>query len=456
MLVSPYLQFVWKESYALCYHSLRGNLFLLEPAYLKVLNDVKNGLPIRNGSASIVAELKKASYIIDEGSDERIYLAQRNTAWMEKVPGGGQLRLLNLMVSEACNFGCQHCLHKCSVDANPTHGSKKLMDWEAAKRAIDFYLSIIRRWDIDSANIHFGSAEPLLNWKVVKRSTEYIREFYPDVSLAINTNLSLLTQEMAEFMRDNQIYISTSLDGPPEGNDALRIFADGKGTFEEIITKARLLDSIDYPLDGISVTMNSLNFDSVTPDFIDWAAEQKFTGIATDIDLINVVNANIPVEDCVAKLMELRRACLKYGMENIGSWTTAYDNLVNEPEDGMPTFCKAVKGRNLSVNPEGRIFICGHTTTPLGTLEDGDAILTAESPYTKLVESRLPGNDQACRGCEIEGVCGGQCQITREVSQATGNGRDSFLCRFYKIATKELLEEKLVRELAVEKGESDA
>lgn len=61
MLVSPYLQFVWKESYALCYHSLRGNLFLLEPAYLKVLNDVKNGLPIRNGSASIVAELKKAS-----------------------------------------------------------------------------------------------------------------------------------------------------------------------------------------------------------------------------------------------------------------------------------------------------------------------------------------------------------------------------------------------------------
>lgn len=439
LILSPHLQIIEKDGYALCWHALRGNLYFLEPKYLDVLRTGKSD------HINIVHELVEAGYLVEEGINERDFLARKNMAWMESVPNGGQLRMLNLMISEACNFGCQHCLHRCSVEASPTHGKKLIMDWDTAKTAIDAYVKIMRHWE-HPIDVHFGSAEPLLNFPVLERAITYLHQLDPKCKLAVNTNLSLLTKGMAEFFRDHQVFISTSLDGPLEGNDAIRQFKDQSGTYTTIISRFNLLKDIGYPLDGFSITLNDLNFDLVTPNFIVWGRDQGFCSIATDIDLINMTNASRSVAECVTKLLELRSACWDLGIENFGSWTTVYNNLVNEPEDDMPTFCKAAKGQNLSINAEGLIFICGHTTTPLGKLDDIDGVLMPDSPYARLVASRLPGHDPSCFGCEIEGVCAGQCQITREVAKATGNARDSLLCQFYRLATRQLLKRKFALE----------
>jgi len=448
MIVSPHLQTIEQGGYGLCYHSLRGNLFLLEPPYLRLLNKIKKALKgeISQTEAKILSELAGAGYIVNEQVDEREFLTARNKAWMKQVVGGGQLRLLNLMIAEECNFGCKHCLHKCSIQTSSAHGKRKIMDWQTARMAIDAYRNTLRRWANMHLNVHFGSAEPLMNWPVLKNSVRYIRSLDDKAQLAVNTNLSLLTVEMAEFLRDNHVYISTSLDGPLEGNDAIRIFKNGKGTFGTIVSKFKILAEISYPLDGFSITVNDLNIDALNSAFINWAHDEGFRGIACDIDLINTI-ATHSLDSCIEKLMELRHACHENSMENFGTWTTAYDNLVNEPEDDMPTFCKAVKGRNISVNPSGRVFICGHTNTQLGDLTNFDEIFGENKPYFKLVEGRLPGNDPMCYECEIEGVCAGQCQITREVANAAKNSKDILLCNFYRKATRRLLQEKLTAEL---------
>jgi hypothetical protein len=61
---------------------------------------------------------------------------------------------------------------------------------------------------------------------------------------------------------------------------------------------------------------------------------------------------------------------------------------------------------------------------------------------TRLVASRFPGTDEYCSGCEIEGPCGGQCQVTREVvSRSTGEEREKLfadMCDFYRLVTKAL------------------
>jgi uncharacterized protein len=319
------------------------------------------------------------------------------------------------------------------------------MDWDTARKAIDEYAAIMKMWD-RRLKVHFGSAEPLLNWPILKKCIAYIRVLDASAHLAVNTNLSLLTLEMAAFFRDNRVYISTSLDGPRIGNDLIRVFVDKKGTFDVIVSKFKLLSDIDYPLDGFSITINHLNFDSLNAKFIDWAHEQGFKGIASDIDLVNANNSHYSIDDYIEKLMELRHACQEYNIESFGTWTTAYDNLVNEPDDDMPTFCKAVKGRNISVNPLGCIFICGHTNTDLGSLSEFKNVFQLNGPYYKLVESRLPGNDPMCFSCEIEGICAGQCQITREVANATKNRHDSLLCQFYRKVTQILLQDKLTAE----------
>ncbi len=451
MHISEYLQQITNENgYSICYHSLRGNLYVLNPVETSLLNSIAQHNPLNLTSHQpTLNEFTNAGYIVEKRDYSRRILSNKNKFWMEKTINGGQLKLLNLMISEVCNFACKHCLHKCSVDANPTHGNKKLMDFSTAKMAFDAYKNIMHQNDQKKLNIHFGSAEPLLNWKVLRQIIKYIRQNCKNASITINTNLSLLNLEMAKFFKENTVYISTSLDGPIMGNDAIRILPNGQGTFSTILEKIQLLNSIKYPLDGFSITLNDLNFDLVTPDFIHWAYNQGFKGIATDIDLINVTNANRSIEDCVKKLMDLRKACLEHAIETFGTWTTAYHNLLNEPEDDMPTFCKAVKGQNLSINAEGKIFVCGHTTTPIGNLTNMQNLFRKSNAYYQLVESRLPGNNKECVGCPIEGICAGQCQITREISNLTGNQKDKTLCKFYRLATRELLKEKLGLEIKI-------
>lgn len=451
MRTSGFVQIVEDGSgYGLCYHSLLGNLFLLEPDYLTAVK--KYQLEEVNVDevlgSEVLSGLADAYFIVGDTVDERALLASQNDAWMQDVTDGGRLTMLNLIVSEACNFGCPHCLHKCNVANNDNHGKKKLMDYVTAKEAIDAYAELVHKHNPGaSLKIHFGSAEPLLNWEVVRRVSVYTRSIDPTSTLTMNTNLSLVNAEIAAFIHEYDIQIATSLDGPPSGNDAIRIYPNGGGTFADILSAFTVMQSAGVPLDGFSITINDLNFDSIDDEFVSWLAAKGFLGIASDIDLINARNANRSVAECVEKVVSLRVGCLENGIENNGSWTTAYDYLVNGNEDGVGTFCRAVRGKNISINPEGIAFVCGHTTSVVGNLDQFDEIFVAEGAYASLVASRMPGVDILCRGCEIEGMCAGQCHITREVARDTGNGRLGYLCEFFRLATRRLLEIKLENEL---------
>ena len=62
-----------------------------------------------------------------------------------------------------------------------------------------------------------------------------------------------------------------------------------------------------------------------------------------------------------------------------------------------------------------------------------------------MVSDRFPGTDEYCSGCEIEGPCGGQCHVTREVvSRSAGEERERLfadMCDFYREVTKALVVE---------------
>lgn len=234
MQTSSFLQAIESNNgWALCYHALFGNMFLLEPQYYEQLKKLRID---RTDSKicladSLLKELCEARFLEEDESEARIILAQKNQEWLRLLPGGGRLKLLNLIVSETCNLNCGHCLHRCSVETCMTHGSKKLMDWSTAKFAIDRYAEVIERYNpAVPLSVHFGSAEPLLNWDVMRRVCEYVRRLDPSANLAVNTNLTLLNHEIAKFFVDFDVKVSISLDGPIKGNDAIRVYSDGQGT----------------------------------------------------------------------------------------------------------------------------------------------------------------------------------------------------------------------------------
>ena len=87
----------------------------------------------------------------------------------------------------------------------------------------------------------------------------------------INTNASLITHEIAFVLKDYGVEIASSLDGLKEGNDKVRLTKTGKGTFDSIVKGLNHLAEQDYPIEGVAVTLNELNFFQLDESIIDWS-----------------------------------------------------------------------------------------------------------------------------------------------------------------------------------------
>lgn len=324
------------------------------------------------------------------------------------------------------------------------------MDFEVAKEAIDGYLNILRKHRKSIAEINFGGGEPLLAWKVIEQVLEYCQSNYSkkfDFNFSINTNASLITPKIAYRLKESHVEIASSLDGLREGNNLVRLTKSGGDTFE-IITQGFInLAKQGYPIEGIAVTVNDQNFSFIDEKIIDWANERGMKEIRIDIDIIGMIQVSI--EDIVAKLMRLRKYAKGCGIEIAGFWSRPAENLNDSTLDSHVAFCGMVRGNSICVNPSGEIYGCGYSATQLGLLHQIDSFYTAESQYYHLVRDRLTGSIEMCRGCIIEGQCGGGCEITQEFSRITNTAKTERMCDFYRQMTQELFIEQL-RELDTE------
>lgn len=361
---------------------------------------------------------------------------------------------MGLAISDACNFGCSRCIHFQPSDSGgsvlPIYQKPVVqlnMSWETARRCIDHYIALMRQNGCSEGKIHFGNAEPLINWPVIEKVLAYCAQMSDlKFEFAINTNLALMTRAIAETLKRYRVIIATSLDGTAEANDTIRITKGGQGTFRLLLEKFDLLAEIGYPLDGFSITVTKRNFDLVDVDIIDLAAARGMTSLAFDYDLIGLIDVPIPTR--VEKLMRFKKHANDRGVDFFGTWDSAFRNLTSESFlTGNHAFCAAVQGKSIEFNVDGSIKVCGHTSTRVGHVDRFDAMFNQTSGLFKIVQERFPGTDAYCSGCAIEGPCGGQCHVTREVvarSEAFKRQRHfADTCDFYRAITEALALEYL-------------
>lgn len=120
------------------------------------------------------------------------------------------------------------------------------MDFETAKRAIDFFFE----HSIESSDVAIGfyGGEPLLEFKLIKKCVEYINTINEGkhIMYSMTTNGTLLTGEIADFVAANKFVIGISLDGSKEEHDISRKFVNGKGSFDIVIKNLKDLAK-NYP-----------------------------------------------------------------------------------------------------------------------------------------------------------------------------------------------------------------
>jgi uncharacterized protein len=462
-MLSPNVRFIANPEFetSMAYHTLYGNPRIVNDEARQFLDLFK--YPVTQEEIAkacdenpeeIIKEFEEILFLVEPGFDEKMFLRSQKAQHLSQIKQGQTVDRMGLAISDLCNFGCSHCLHRQSfnsggivLQSNSNNELSRNMSWETAKQCIDQYILLMRKNECSDGKIHFGNAEPLINWPVIKNVLVYCSQMSGlKFEFAINTNLSLMTREIAETLKEYRVVIATSLDGTAQANDVIRVTKGGKGTFALLLKKFDLLAEIGYPLDGFSITVTKRNFDFVDVDIIDLAAARGMVSLAFDYDLISLIDVPIPTR--VEKLMVLKRYANDLGIDFFGTWDSAFRNLTSVSLlTGSHAFCAAVQGKSVEFNVDGSIKVCGHTCTSIGHVDRFDEMFNRSGGLFKIVQERFPGADAYCKGCVIEGPCGGQCHVTREVdAQLVGDQRQSLfadMCDFYRSVTDALALEYL-------------
>ncbi len=446
---SEYVRVLGDDDRFLIYHALFNNPLETNSAIVGMMEMLSTPMTTDQLSdlyegdvEEVLSNLVDLHFIVPIDQDERAILSSLHEEFLKEVQAGEKLSRLELAISNACNFGCQHCMHFLNNEVPSRIDPSMHMSADTAKQSIDTFIAQVRKSGNNLVRVHFGNGEPLMNWATLIFALEYCDSIEDiNFSYAINTNLSLLDDKKAEVLKKYNVKISTSLDGLKDANDSIRVDQKGRGTFDIIMSKIQLLKSIGHPIDGFTVTVTDKNFHLIDESVIDLAKEIGVKDMAMDFDLVRSIG--ITTESCVEKIRLLRRYAHRKGLNFYGTWETPYRNLMsNSWLDAPHAFCPAMEGKTLEFNVDGSLKTCGHTNTIVGSSDKFEDCFTPDSKYSQLIVSRLPGNNNFCKGCEIEGSCAGQCQVTLESSR-NDNQLVGKMCQLMIETTRSLVYEYL-------------
>ncbi|MCX8161347.1 MAG: radical SAM protein [Candidatus Saccharicenans sp.] len=135
----------------------------------------------------------------------------------------------NLHLTESCNLSCRYC----RVGDSPAASSMM---------PVDICQKIIRRVieEIPGTKIIIGfhGGEPLLNPECLVEGSKYAREVArsagKEITLSLQTN-GILLQKYSQLLKELNVEIGVSLDGPAVIHDRHRVFSSGRGSFDRVM-----------------------------------------------------------------------------------------------------------------------------------------------------------------------------------------------------------------------------
>lgn len=217
-----------------------GQYVILDRATLEDL--VRHKLSTQSEAYSA---LKSFHFLIDADSDVALdLLALKVRTKNERFANFTGLHIF------VASLRCEHACPYCQVSRQSDDRTAFDMSRETAERAID----MVFRSPSAAIKVEFQGGEPLLNFPliryVVERAETLNASHNRALQFVIATNLAVITDEMLDYCKSKDIYISTSLDGPADLHNRNRPRPGG--------------DSYERTISGINKVRNVLGRDKVS------------------------------------------------------------------------------------------------------------------------------------------------------------------------------------------------
>jgi len=284
--------------------------------------------------------------------------------------------------------------------------------------------------------------EPLLAGKrfyenVVKIQKQEFGQF-PVVN-SLQTNGTLLTPELVEFLIANEFRLGVSLDGPQFIHDEYRRYHSGKGTFVDVMRGIDLIREIDANI-GVIGVLTPLGAEHIA-DIYDFFKRERL-----EFDLLPVT----PVKEDSRQNKALRLSPKQYAtaavklfdlwfsdsepprIRSCDSWTLAVLGTTIGQECGYSGNCFV---RFISVDPCGDVWPCdrfnGVHGFKLGNILSDSLTETIIPKAEELLAARRKVIEHSCNSCPAYTACQGGCPHQAFAYRADYRLKDYF-CEAYK------------------------
>ncbi|MDC7245136.1 MAG: anaerobic sulfatase maturase [Sphaerochaetaceae bacterium] len=343
-------------------------------------------------------------------------------------------------IGPLCNLDCEYCyyLKKEKLFSHCGRSEFRMSD-EVLRRYIQQYIASQPE---NTPEVIFGwqGGEPTLLGveyfeKVLRLQKKYNQRNIV-IRNALQTNGTLITDEMARFFKNNEFLIGVSIDGPEKLHDRYRKDRSGKGSFSSVMAGLEKLKRYDVDFNTLTVVQNdNSNYPVEVYQFLKEIGSRY-------LQFIPIVEPPLPASKRIAGKRSVDPLMWgKFLVSVFQKWIATdihgisvqhFDVTLGQYLNMPSALCVHSKycGKALVIEHDGNIYNCDHFVNPENyagnIMKDDLADIVSSDKQVAFGMNKYDGLPQECLKCPYLPLCYGGCQKDRLV------GGKNWLCDGYR------------------------
>lgn len=331
-----------------------------------------------------------------------------------------------IITTDMCNLSCSYCFEN--------NKSNNIMTKDTALKVID---TIYRNTNNPEApfKVSFFGGEPLIGWDAMKTIYDYLNDRKLPYKTGATSNLTLLTDEVVDYWKNSDTFITASIDGIKETHDRNR-----SNSFDVVAKSLDKLNENNIPFEArMTVSFDDIEnlFENVK--FIHQRFNAKQIIPQLDTNILHILN--------YLKLEAQWYKIADYYLENLNTDTEfgfggVLKGLLDvdlTKKDGYTKCCYFGSNTSAVINWNGDVVSCPDSNfvdtdwnMNYGNLLDGEL-----NPYPKYrcIQYQLERKyAKKCDFCRCKGnICRGECYLYMIADERKEFGEKSAFCQMNEI-----------------------
>ena len=346
-----------------------------------------------------------------------------------------KISLLYMIPANACNLCCKYCFI-----GKIKNNMEEYMSENTIKNTIEKFSKHLKENNL-KGNIIFYGGEPTLKLDILELTVKYINEFAKDImKISMVTNCTLIDDKIIKFLKDNNVSVGVSIDGPKELTDKYRIFKEKKESVYDIVRKninKLKNNNINF---GLSIVVSNETLED--KNYLNWLKELNVKNIN-----FNLMHYTEMTDDW--KIYYKKIGKFLFNANNILEKSNISDSRVLRKfvafynNEFKYSDCAAMGGEQLCIKPNGDIIVChaywNSDKEICGNINKNEFDEILNTNIYKDWQQNLTINKEKCLKCPAVYICGGGCARQSETIFGNRHTIDKSFCLYTKYALKELL-----------------